>query len=464
MDERKVFSLAEVTRSIQMTLLGRYGSSFWVKAELNKLNHYRHSGHCYPELVEKKGGRLIAQMRSTLWKEDYEEINGQFLRVLKEPLKDGIKILFLARISFDPIYGLALRILDIDPSYTLGDLEREKQSCIDRLIKEGIFSANKSLSLPLLPQRIALISVETSKGYADFTRILSENPWGYAFFWHLFPALLQGDKAVASILTQLSKIKRVSHHFDAVAIIRGGGDDAGLSCYNHYDLASGVALFPLPVLTGIGHATNETVVEMVAHGNEITPSKLAESFIQAFHNVSASLDEYSQIILNKSRELSRGSKQDFFHLLELFRSRVRHLGEKHRRQLKNYTQALSVQTRFIGEKQRDYVLKQFQSAIGRQSALSIQQMHREVKQLSKSLIRASHSLLKSNHSDIASMESSRAQLHPDNVLKRGYSITRFDHKAIRESHLIHEGDLIETTLLHGKLISVVRESRKERRQ
>lgn len=464
MDEKKVFTLAEVTRSIQGTLLKRYGSAFWVKAELNKLNHYKHSGHCYPDLVEKQDGRLIAQMRSTLWKEDYQHINRQFLSVLKEPLKDGIKILFLARITFDPVYGLALRILDIDPAYTLGDLEREKQACIDRLRREGIFSTNKSLLLPLLPQRIALVSVETSKGYADFTRILSENPWGYAFFWHLFPALLQGDRAVESIQVQLQKIKRVAHHFDAVAIIRGGGDDAGLSCYNHYELASAVALFPLPVLTGIGHATNETVVEMVAHTNEITPSKMAESLIQAFHNVSASLDKFSQTIATKSRELSQGSKQSLFHLLELFRTRVRHLGEKHRRQLKSYSQTLSKQTRFIGEKQRDYVLKELRRAAHRQSVLLIQQMHREIEQLSKNLNKTSLSLLRVNHSDIARMETSRAQLHPDNVLKRGYSITRFDQKAIRESHLIAEGDVIETTLLHGKLISVVRESKEEQRQ
>ena len=464
MDERKVFTLSEVARSIQMTLLGRYGSAFWVKAELNKLNHYRHSGHCYPELVEKEGGRLVAQMRSTLWKEDYGHINRQFLSVLKEPLKDGIKILFLARISFDPVYGLALRILDIDPAYTLGDLEREKQACMDRLRKEGIFDANKSLVLPLLPQRIALISVETSKGYADFTRILSENPWGYAFFWHLFPALLQGDKAVPSILAQLGRIKRVAHHFDAVAIIRGGGDDAGLSCYNHYDLASEVALFPLPVLTGIGHATNETVVEMVAHGNEITPSKLAESLIQAFHNVSASLDEYSQVIVTRSRELSSSNKQSVLHLLELFRSRVRHLGEQHRKQLISYSQALSTQTRFIGEKQRNYVLKHLQQALSRQSVLSLQHMHKELLHLSKGLGKSSAAIIQSNHSDMARMETSRAQLHPDNVLKRGYSITRLQNKAIRESHLAREGDVIETTLLRGKLISVVRESKEEQQQ
>src|SRR6266487_4394668 len=176
-NDKTVFSLLEVTKSIQKTIADRYKSSFWVKAEMNKLNFYKQSGHCYPELVEKQDGRVIAQIKSIMWKEDYIKINNTFQRVLKEPLKDGIKILFLANISFDSIYGLALRIIDIDPGYTLGDLEREKQEAIKKLQDEGIFSKNKTLTLPLLPQRIAIISVETSKGYADFLKVIDTNSW-----------------------------------------------------------------------------------------------------------------------------------------------------------------------------------------------------------------------------------------------------------------------------------------------
>ncbi|MDR1129445.1 MAG: exodeoxyribonuclease VII large subunit, partial [Prevotellaceae bacterium] len=171
-NDRTIFSLLEVTKSVQKTLSGRYKSSFWVKAEMNKLNFYRHSGHCYPELVEKKDGKVIAQIKSYIWKDDYSRINGKFLDVLNEPLKDGIKILFQAKITFDPAHGLSLWIMDVDPAYTLGDLEREKQETVNRLKREGIFDKNKSLSFPLLPQRIAIISVETSKGYADFLKII----------------------------------------------------------------------------------------------------------------------------------------------------------------------------------------------------------------------------------------------------------------------------------------------------
>src|SRR5699024_10126770 len=167
-ENKEIFSLYQVTRSIQKTLEGRYQSAFWVKAELNKLNYYRHSGHCYPELVEKRKGKIIAEMRSILWKTDLRRTNAAFQRVLGEPLKDGIKILFLGRIKYDPHYALSLQIIDIEPEFTLGDLQKEKQEAIKRLKKEGIFDKNKKFSLPLLPHRIAVISVVTSKGYADF--------------------------------------------------------------------------------------------------------------------------------------------------------------------------------------------------------------------------------------------------------------------------------------------------------
>src|SRR5688500_7976167 len=148
-DEKRVFSLLEVTTSIQKTLAMRYTTSFWVKAEMNKLNHYPQSGHCYPDLVEKVEGKVIAQLKSTLWKDDFNRINQNFLNVVKSPLKEGIKILFCARITFDPMHGLALRITEIDPVFSLGELEREKQESIAMLKSQGIFNRNKTRSLPL---------------------------------------------------------------------------------------------------------------------------------------------------------------------------------------------------------------------------------------------------------------------------------------------------------------------------
>src|SRR5690606_34833838 len=194
---------------------------------------------------------------------------------------------------YDPVHGISLRILDVDAGFTLGDLEREKQETIAKLKEEGIYHQNKQLPFPLLPARIAIISVETSKGYADFLKIMDHNDYGYRFFHFLFPSLLQGERAVEAMLAQLRRIRKVQKHFDVVAIIRGGGGEVGLSCYNDYRLAKAIATFPLPVLTGIGHATNETVAEMVAYTNGITPTKIAEYLIRVFNDFSFPLEKAS---------------------------------------------------------------------------------------------------------------------------------------------------------------------------
>lgn len=281
-NERKSFTLFEVMQSIQRTIISRYGSTFWVKADMIKLNHYIHSGHCYPDLVEKKNDRTIAQARAIIWKSDYDKINKKFIEITKEPLKDGISIFFLARIGFDPVYNLSITILDIDPVVTLGQLEKERLETINKLKTEKLFNKNKGLTLPLLPQRLAIISVETSKGYSDFMNIINQESDKYKIFTYLFPSLLQGDNAIESLIQALETVERLKHHFDCVLIIRGGGGDIGLSCYNDYELSKTIANFPIPVLTGIGHSTNETVSEMVSCKNTITPTELADFILNHF--------------------------------------------------------------------------------------------------------------------------------------------------------------------------------------
>ena len=346
-NERKVFSLIEVTTSIQKTIAERYKSSFWVKAEMNKLNHYSHSGHCYPELVEKNNGKVIAQMKANLWKSDFDRINHNFLRVLKEPLKDGVKILFCASLSFDPSHGLSLRILDVDPSFSLGELEREKQETLERLRREGIFNSNKTLKLPVLPQRIAIISVETSKGYSDFINVIENNQWGYKFFRFLFPSLLQGEKSIVSICHQLKQIKKVTKHFDVVAIIRGGGGDVGLSSYNNYELAKEIALFPIPVLTGIGHSTNETVAEMVSYKNAITPTELADFLIQKFHDFSMPIKKGEEIIVDRARRMLSDEKLRFKNLMKYFRSVTNSKLLRSKVEIKSQSESVLRQSRFL---------------------------------------------------------------------------------------------------------------------
>src|SRR5690606_27530280 len=175
-NHKTVFSLLEVSRSIQKTIAERYKRLYWIKVEMNKLNHYTHSGHCFPELVEKKEGKVVAEMRSILWKTDFQRINRQFIELLGEPLRDGITILFQAGISYDPLYGFSVKIVDIDSTFVLGELEKEKRASILKLQQEGIFDANTGLPFPLLPKRHAIISVETRKGLSDFFKIIQHNP------------------------------------------------------------------------------------------------------------------------------------------------------------------------------------------------------------------------------------------------------------------------------------------------
>lgn len=478
---KTVFSLYEVTQGIRATLAKAYPGSYWIKAELNKLNYYPHSGHCYPELVEKRDNKITAQMRSNLWREDFRRINSSFIQLINEPLKDGIKILFQAKIEFHPEYGLALHILDIDPGYTLGDLEREKQESVKRLKEEGLFTRNKELKMPLLPQRIAIISVESSNGYADFMKVMENatTTWRYSFFHLLFPSLLQGDKAVDSILQQLNQIKKVVEHFDVVAIIRGGGGDIGLSCYNNYKLAKQIALFPIPVITGIGHATNQTVSEMVAFENAITPTKLAELIIQRFHNFSIPVQKAEEKIIDKSKRIleeERGILKTTGKLLESVFGRAV-LNE--RAQIRQSIKVIWLQTGFILKTNKEAIAgipkqvgKGTEYLLGQQLQqleLITQAMHRgggiKLKDSSQGLIRLMNQLqqmailgLKENSLALKAAEKNLDNLRPESVLKRGYSITQVEGKAITNSADVHPGDLICTTLHRGEVISIVNPS------
>lgn len=409
-DHKTVFSLLEVSRSIQKAISERYKSLYWIKAEMNKLNHYTHSGHCYPELVEKKDGKVVAEMRSILWKADFQRINQQFLKLLNEPLRDGITILFQAAISYDPLYGFSLKIVDIDPAFVLGELEKEKRESIQKLQQEGIFQANKNLSFPLVPKRLAIISVETSKGLSDFFKIIQHNPWKYKFEYTLFPALLQGDKSVPSIIRQLANIAEKTTEFDAVAIIRGGGGDVGLSSYNNYQLAKAIAIFPVPVITGIGHSTNETVSEMVAYRNAITPSELADFLIQKFHQFAIPVDEAQNRIVQATTSIFEQEKSS---------------------------------------------LTQFSQSISWNSKAVLAAQDNRLTALADHLQLFSRQLLKDKATALTSIERLLQLADPQQLLKRGFSITKINGKAVTQETDAHAGDEIETVLFQGTLRSTV---------
>ena len=268
-------TLKQLSNQITTIINQNFTSSYWVLMDIQKINLYR-TGHAYPELVEKDEttNKIVAQMRGIIWSSDFVAIQRKFMQVLGTEMKDGIRVLAKCLVTYHPVYGLSLRILDIDTTYSQGILEQERLLTIKKLKEEGIYDANKKIPFPLVPQRIAIISIETSKGFNDFIGVLANNDYSYKYKYNLFPAILQGEKAIESILEQLRIISIKKDFYDVVVIVRGGGGEIGLTAYNDYSLAKAIVTFPLPVLTGIGHSTNQTVSDMVAHYSAITPTDL----------------------------------------------------------------------------------------------------------------------------------------------------------------------------------------------
>jgi len=453
-DGKRIFTLSEVTGSIQKALAARYSSSFWVKAEMNKLNHYPHSGHCYPDLVEKSEGRVVAQLKATLWRDDYLRINREFVKVLHAPLKDGITMLFCARISFDPVHGLALRIIDIDPVFSLGELEREKQESVTRLQEEGIFGRNKTVAFPLLPQRIAVISVETSKGYADFQKVIQQNPWGYKFFHVLFPSLLQGDRAVESIRYQLARIRKVAAHFDVVAIIRGGGGEVGLSCFNNYTLARDIALFPLPVITGIGHATNETVVELVAWRNAITPTELADFLLQRFHAFAQPVQRAEEVIAATAIKMLGETRETLRHTVRYFRSVTRHALLDNHHAVNRCSDDLVRQSGLLLSRARQSHTASY-VRLSSASAMRCTAARTDLRSLDVMMRKDITAFLRSEKSVIDGVARTINHLHPVNVLRRGYALARINGKIVTSTADITVGATLRTEFADGAVESTV---------
>jgi exodeoxyribonuclease VII large subunit len=321
MESPQHFTLKQVAESIRKTIAERYSRTYWVTAEMHKLNQTR-KGHCYPELVQKEDESIVVEMRGTIWKQNFERIQQKFFEIVKEPLHDGMELLFHVRITYHPLYNIGLEIIDIDPNYTLGALQRERQETLERLNREGILNANQNLEMALVPKRLAIISQADSKGYSDFVTLLNGHPKRYHFTTFLFEATLQGDAAITSIQNQLKRIEKVKHHFDAVVIIRGGGGEIGMHCYNNYELAKAIATFPLPILTGIGHSTNLTVCEMIAFRNGITPSDMAYFLLRIFEELDEPLDEILLKLPQQIQHFMREAANQFGQLTRSFQQEV----------------------------------------------------------------------------------------------------------------------------------------------
>jgi len=451
----KAFSLKQVTGIIQSKIELQFPSSFWVRAEINRLSHNPHSQHAYPELVEKENGKIVAQIGATLFSRTFQSINSNFLKVLNEPLKDGINALLHVKIQYSPLYGLSLNILDIDPTFTLGELERERLETIQRLKTEGIFDANKKVHQPLLIQKIAVISGEGTQGFSDFMSVLDTNEYQYSFFTHVFSAVMQGDAAISSILKQLKRVKRAQKHFDAVVIIRGGGGNVGMTCYNDYNLARGIAMFPLPVFTGIGHSTNEFVADLVAAKTSITPTGIANFLVDRIREIEIPLINAKELILREIPErIQLESRLWKEYALEL-RALARLEMNRHNDSQEKWAQKLILKTNKILSKEHVFY-ENIQGTLLNSTRNVIRTLKNDLKKEQVDLKRNVKNIQVLSRQKLETLSETLRLLDPVELLKRGYSITSNSKGIIKSIKQVKSGEKLITQFKDGKIESTVK--------
>ena len=295
MEEKNPIGLLALQEQVKRHLEDHFFESVWLQAEISELKQ-NPSGHCYLTLVEKDPGSnaLLARASAVVWASTWRMVKPYFEAQTGRSLAPGLSVLVRVQVSYSVLYGLSLVIYDIDPSFTVGELELARQRTIARLEAEGMFDMNAQLSLPLLPRRLAVVSSPTAAGWRDFRRQLEGNEYGFRFRLQLFPAVMQGDAAPESIIGALDQIAAEADSFDAVLILRGGGGAMDLVCFDDYELAVNVAQFPLPVLTGIGHDHDFHIVDMVAHTHVKTPTALADWLLDRFSGEAWRLDTLVQ--------------------------------------------------------------------------------------------------------------------------------------------------------------------------
>lgn len=275
----KQYTLSELCSCIDEALSMELNDTYWVRAEIASLTE---RGHCYMELVEKaKNNAIAAKLRATCWQHVYHLLSAYFANETGQTLAVGMQVLLQVEVSFHAVYGLSLNVVGIDPTFTLGDLARQRQLTIQRLQEDGVMDLQRSLPLPLLPRRVAVISAADAAGYGDFCHQLQSNSGGFRFHTQLFPAVMQGEQSPASIIAALQQIAATTDLYDLVVIVRGGGATTDLRNFDDYSLAFHCANFPLPIIAGIGHTRDVSVVDMVVHTSVKTPTAAAEWLIAA---------------------------------------------------------------------------------------------------------------------------------------------------------------------------------------
>lgn len=451
----KSISLLALNQRINEVINGSFTDLYWVIAEISEIK-VNSAGHCYLELVEKDpdGLHISARVRATIWSYTFRILKPYFESVTKKTVEAGMKVLVKCSVEFHEVYGLSLNIQDIDPTYTIGELARKREEILQRLEEEGVISMNRELNIPLVPQRIAIISSPTAAGFEDFIQQLKSSNATIKFYSKLFPTIMQGAEAEKSIINALDCIYGYEQFFDVVVIIRGGGSQADLSCFDSYQLAYYITQFPLPIITGIGHEKDESVTDIVAHTRLKTPTAVADFIIQQ----GVALLNYLIEVQNRTINITGSEVQEQNSYLD------------------NISNILALKTTNRLDKQHQIVSKATEKAFflarnytrSKQAQLSAitSELKHAVKQTTSSrainlenLIRALPPLFKNGvklqRNRLNSAEKTSQFLDPGNVLKRGYSITSANGRIIKRSKDLKPGDLIKTTYFSGESISKI---------
>lgn len=412
MMEEQTISLYELNNLVKQALRRHLPDTYWIEAELSDVRS-NYSGHCYLEFVQKdaSGNTLIAKARGTIWSNVYKMLKPYFEEETGQAFASGIKVRVCVSVEFHELYGHSLTVVDIDPTYTVGDMVRKRREILRRLEEEGVLDLNKELDFPMLPQRIAVISSATAAGYGDFCNQLERNPYGLVFYLKLFPAIMQGERVEESIIAALDRIYAEMEHWDAVVIIRGGGATSDLSGFDSYDLAANCAQFPLPIITGIGHERDDTVIDSVVHTRVKTPTAAAEFLISCMYESALMLEDYTNRIIGGVE--------------------VRMEREKHR--LERLTERIPMTTNMY-----------------------LQRGHFKIETIWQRLETAlQHKMIKETHR-LSLLEHRVMAASPEHLLKKGYSITMLNGKAVTDASTLKKGDRIVTMLHQGKIESEIK--------
>lgn len=448
-------TLSELQLIIRDSIYLALPDFYWVIAEISEANE-NYAGHCYLELIEKQPDEtnIKARVKAIIWNTRYRFLKPLFESSTGESLKPGMKILVRVKVEYHEIYSLSLIVSDIDPSFTVGEMTLKRQQIIRKLKEEGVFSMNKELVSSSLPKRIAVVSSANAAGYLDFITHLKENKYGYIFFPVLFETVMQGTETEKSIVSSLFRIAEYEGLFDAVVIIRGGGSQSDLGWFDNYNIAYHITQFPIPVLTGIGHEKDLTIADMVASHSFKTPTAVADYLIECYVLTETRLGEITEKIKEKTESMMNYNLE----LISNFRMRIIPSAKL---LLSTFKEKLSLKMMELTSLGKAFIsgvhlVNAAQGSRIKSSSLSYAQNKRiliERKKLDlQNLVR--NKLL--NSSNLVDMhKKALVILDPDNILRRGFTITMVNGKAVRSSLLVETGDMLETRFHDGEVKSRV---------